>query len=130
MSVVPGVTNVNTGAITNFSDTYTICGDFICDPSGHQVAVVPRAGHINDSSGLIFMGAGAAVGAADIATGESGILFGTVKNGMEGGGLLNRADYLRIGWSALRSGGARFRIGGDLIEDIFGEPHINLWPPS
>jgi hypothetical protein len=130
MSAVSGNQANSPGATISYPDGYTICGDFICAPNGGHVAIASGGGAIMQAPGLILMGAAGVVGAADIAAGESGVLFGTVRNGLEGGGLFNRSDYFRVGWSALRSGGARFRLGGDLIEDIFGTKHINLWPPS
>jgi hypothetical protein len=129
MSVVPGVTNVNTGAVTQFPDTYTICGDFICDPSGHQVAVVPRAGHINEESTIPLLARGAAYAAADIGTVEAGQLFGTRWAGNQP--LLNSATNLRIGWGWMEEYNIYvFRIGGKWIPKWINEGHIYLWPPS
>ncbi|MGA8530857.1 MAG: hypothetical protein WB622_14170 [Acidobacteriaceae bacterium] len=120
---------MNTGAITQFPDTYTVCGDFICDPSGHQVAVVPRAGHINEESTIPMLAGGAAYAAADIGTVEAGQLFGTRFGGNTP--LFNSGENLRIGWSYIQSTGQYvFRIGGAWVAAIKSNPHINLWPPS
>ena|ERR1017187_9287461 len=120
---VQGQDPKNPSKLIEFGPGSRICGDFICGPKG-KLGTAAGGGATNLEPGPIFTLAGGLVGAADITAGESGVLFGTVKNGYEGGGLFNRGDYFRLGWSHLRSGGARFRIGGK------GIGHINLWPPS
>jgi RHS repeat-associated protein len=115
--------NVNTGAAIHYPDGYTYCGDFVCDASGHHAGVAnDEVTGIHDSSGMIFAGAGIAW---DLGAVEGGRLFGTTLDGNTP--LLNNNNWLRFGWSHIRStGGYRFRITGKLLN----RTHINLWPPS
>jgi RHS repeat-associated protein len=63
------------------------------------------------------------------ALGPNGPIFGTRYGGNNP--WFNANDYLRIGWSYIKSTGEyTFRIGGKLVELIKSNPHINLWPPS
>jgi len=75
--------------------------------------------------GVVFAFAGPAAGEAAAngsrAAGRAGVrqLFGR-------GGLLNSNRYLRIGFG--RKGGLRvFRLGGQWVERITGNPHFDLW---
>ncbi len=128
MSVVPGYIPA-TGKTVDFPDTYSVCGDFICDPNGHEVAVVQGGGAARPGFIVPLLAGAAAYAVADAATVEAGTLFGTRYLGNRP--LLNSADELRIGWSRIgETGKYVFRIGGDWIEQIKDNPHINLWPPS
>ena len=79
--------------------------------------------------GASLVGAVGVVAVTDIAAVQEGLIFGTRAGGNTP--LLNSSNALRIGWSYIRSTGEyTFRIGGDLVESIKANPHINLWPPS
>ena len=108
-------------------------GDCASDPNCIMLAEVSTAlenplyqsirGSQEVGLAFVFAGAGAseAVVSESRAAGRAGVrrLFGR-------GGLLNSNRYLRIGFG--RKGGLRvFRIGGQWVERISGNPHFDLW---
>lgn len=123
MALGPTGVNVNTGAAIRFPDGYMCCGDFICNPLGRHAGVAnSKIAGLQEEPGLALFGAGIAW---DLRAVEGSQLFGTTLDGNNP--LLNNNNWLRIGWSYIRStGGYRFRITGKLLNGA----HISLWPPS
>jgi hypothetical protein len=108
-------------------------GPFLITPGLQALFHGPDARKIwRNAPGFVAVVAGASILAGtggyavyDIAQIEEGALFGTRLGGNTP--LLNSNNFLRVGWSYIRSTGEyTFRIGGDLLNG----GHINLWPPS